>query len=112
MILDPGIANFQPKGDYPPYDDGIAQGKLKSLGVRVFVAFAIPIDSAHLPLYPLHTHLSDVFIKDHEGKPIVGKVWPGNTVFPDFSSLNANLWWAKNLAELHILIPSVHSFLQ
>ena len=43
---------------------------------------------------------SDVFVKDHNGQPIVGVVWPGNTAFPDFTSLNANLWWAKNLQDL------------
>ena len=43
---------------------------------------------------------TDVFVKDHNGVPIVGAVWPGTTVFPDFTSLNANLWWTKNLQEL------------
>ena len=41
-----------------------------------------------------------MFVKDHKGDPIVGAVWPGNTVFPDFTSLNANLWWAKYLQVL------------
>ena len=31
MILDPGISNIQPKGDYPPYDDGFALGKVRRL---------------------------------------------------------------------------------
>ena len=30
----------------------------------------------------------------------MGVVWPGDTVFPDFTSLNANLWWAKHLEVL------------
>lgn len=27
-------------------------------------------------------------------KPVVGKVWPGNTVFPDFTNENTRKWWA------------------
>lgn len=36
----------------------------------------------------------DVFCLNAEGKPFVGLVWPGETVFPDFSQPSARTWWA------------------
>lgn len=35
-----------------------------------------------------------VFCRNAEGNEFVGMVWPGRTVFPDFSSENARTWWA------------------
>lgn len=35
-----------------------------------------------------------VFCLNPEGKPFVGFVWPGETVFPDFSMKKARDWWA------------------
>lgn len=43
---------------------------------------------------------SDVFCRNREGKPFVGFVWPGRTVFPDFSTKRAREWWASNVKEL------------
>jgi len=34
------------------------------------------------------------FCKNIEGNEFVGMVWPGRTVFPDFSSAEARAWWA------------------
>jgi alpha-glucosidase len=36
----------------------------------------------------------DVFLKLPNGKPFVGPVLPGNSVFPDFTSPKARAWWA------------------
>jgi alpha-glucosidase len=36
----------------------------------------------------------DVFCKTAEGRPYVGIVWPGETVFPDFSQARVRDWWA------------------
>ncbi len=36
----------------------------------------------------------DVFLKLPNGKPFVGPVWAGNSVFPDFTSPKARAWWA------------------
>ncbi len=36
----------------------------------------------------------DYFCKTHDHFPYVGKVWPGNTVFPDFTRKDVRDWWA------------------
>lgn len=35
----------------------------------------------------------DVFCALPNGKPLVGPVWPGNSVFPDFTSPRVRAWW-------------------
>lgn len=39
----------------------------------------------------------DVFCRGLEGKPFVGLVWPGETVFPDFTMESARTWWSKHV---------------
>ncbi len=41
----------------------------------------------------------DHFCKNPQGKDFVGLVWPGNTVFPDFSQSATRQWWAELVAE-------------
>jgi len=38
---------------------------------------------------------ADVYCKTPQGNDFVGLVWPGETVFPDFSLPEARKWWAK-----------------
>ena len=44
--------------------------------------------------------LKDVFCKNAENRPFVGFVWPGATVFPDFSLPEVRAWWAERVAAL------------
>lgn len=37
----------------------------------------------------------DIFCKNPEGEQFVGLVWPGLTVFPDFSTAEGCAWWAE-----------------
>lgn len=37
---------------------------------------------------------ADVWVKTREGKTFVGKVWPGDCVFPDFTRPGTQDWWA------------------
>jgi alpha-glucosidase len=39
-----------------------------------------------------------VFCLNPEGKPYVGYVWPGQTVFPDYSLERVRAWWAERVA--------------
>lgn len=43
---------------------------------------------------------ADVFLKKPDGAPYVGPVWPGNSVFPDFSRASASDWWGRQFAPL------------
>ena len=36
----------------------------------------------------------DVFVKNHNGSLYVGKVWPGDSVFPDFTLSRPPCSWA------------------
>uniref|UniRef100_A0A8P4K6Y5 Alpha glucosidase 2 n=1 Tax=Dicentrarchus labrax TaxID=13489 RepID=A0A8P4K6Y5_DICLA len=47
----------------------------------------------------------DVFIKDAEGKTLIGKVWPGLTAYPDFSDNATHEWWYENLRRFHEKVP-------
>jgi alpha-glucosidase len=37
---------------------------------------------------------ADVWVKKPDGEPYVGRVWPGDTVFPDYTKPAAREWWA------------------
>jgi alpha-glucosidase len=40
------------------------------------------------------------FLKSADGQPYVGEVWPGPSVFPDFSSAGTREWWKGLVARL------------
>ncbi|MFW6155509.1 MAG: glycoside hydrolase family 31 protein [Planctomycetota bacterium] len=43
-------------------------------------------------------HTADIFCKTPAGGEFVGMVWPGETVFPDFSTTEGRAWWADQVA--------------
>ncbi|XP_055955044.1 lysosomal alpha-glucosidase isoform X1 [Patella vulgata] len=43
----------------------------------------------------------DIFVKDHNGKPLEGKVWPGFTYFPDFTHPNSQQYWTTIVKNFH-----------
>jgi alpha-glucosidase len=43
---------------------------------------------------------ADVFLKKPDGQPYVGPVWPGPSVFPDFSRPAARAWWGERFRAL------------
>ncbi|EMP39291.1 Lysosomal alpha-glucosidase [Chelonia mydas] len=46
-----------------------------------------------------------VFIRNATGQPLVGKVWPGPTVFPDFTNPETQQWWHDMVKEFHDQVP-------
>ena len=40
------------------------------------------------------------FVHNPDGSVYVGKVWPGPSVFPDFTDKKARAWWATNFTQL------------
>lgn len=43
----------------------------------------------------------DIFIKDQEGKVLVGQVWAVDAAFPDFFNPKTSGWWSKWLTNFH-----------
>ncbi len=41
----------------------------------------------------------DAWVKTAGGEPFVGKVWPGDVVFPDFTMASVRSWWAGLYAD-------------
>jgi alpha-glucosidase (family GH31 glycosyl hydrolase) len=35
------------------------------------------------------------------GEAFVGRVWPGDTVYPDFFATNTSSWWQSGMTHLH-----------
>ncbi|KAM8798466.1 lysosomal alpha-glucosidase-like [Eudromia elegans] len=46
-----------------------------------------------------------LFINTTQGQPLIGQVWPGFTVFPDFSNQDTHQWWLENLQRFHAQVP-------
>ncbi|XP_010006966.1 PREDICTED: lysosomal alpha-glucosidase [Chaetura pelagica] len=46
-----------------------------------------------------------VFIQNATGQPLVGKVWPGPTVFPDFTNPETHEWWHDMVKDFHDQVP-------
>nr|XP_060642833.1 lysosomal alpha-glucosidase-like [Anolis sagrei ordinatus] len=46
-----------------------------------------------------------IFINNTQGEPLIGKVWPGLTAYPDFSNPDTHQWWLENLNSFHSIVP-------
>ncbi|XP_077184313.1 lysosomal alpha-glucosidase [Paroedura picta] len=46
-----------------------------------------------------------VFILNATGQPLMGKVWPGPTAFPDFTNPQAQQWWYDMVKDFHDQVP-------
>jgi alpha-glucosidase len=60
----------------------------------------ILITDLHIKRNPGHGYVpydsgmkEDVFVKNHDGSVYVGPVWPGESVFPDFTLTRVRDWW-------------------
>jgi alpha-glucosidase len=80
---------------WPHLERGLAV--LRQRGFHV-----VPILDPGIKLEPGYEVYDDglrqrVFCQNPEGKPFVGYVWPGQTVFPDFSLARVRAWWAERV---------------
>jgi alpha-glucosidase len=72
------------------------QGMVKDLGAEGFKIVAITdLHLAKLPGYKPYDEgiKSDYFVKNPDGSVYSGKVWPGASVFPDFTREEVRRWW-------------------
>ena len=79
-------------------DPAALNQSLKAVGIRsvVIVDPGVKLE----PGYPVYDsgRQRQVFCKTVSGKDYVGRVWPGDVVFPDFTLERARAWWAQWLA--------------
>jgi alpha-glucosidase len=71
---------------------------VKDLGDEGFKLVTITdLHIAHLPGQGYRPydegHEHDYFVKNPDGSEFVGKVWPGDSVFPDFTRKEVREWW-------------------
>jgi alpha-glucosidase len=89
-----GNAPFTVNREYFPHFEKMISD-FRALGMRTIL-----ITDLHIKKDPGHGYVpydsgikSDVFVKNPEGALYVGKVWPGDSVFPDFTLSRARDWW-------------------
>lgn len=71
---------------------------LKAVGIRAVTIIDPGVKRE--PGYALYDSGREqaVFCQTASGRDYVGKVWPGDTVFPDFTLVTTRYWWADRLA--------------
>jgi alpha-glucosidase len=86
---------------FPNFADMVAQLKAKNFHVVTITDLHI----AHLPASNYQPYDSgiagDHFVKWPDGTVYVGKVWPGPSVFPDFTRKQTRAWWGSLYQGLH-----------
>ncbi|MGP4004260.1 glycoside hydrolase family 31 protein [Streptomyces sp. 8N706] len=77
---------------------GLAR-ELRADGVRLvsIVDPAVKAESGN-PVYDSGS-AADVFVRDARGAEVRGEVWPGESVFPDFTDPRARKWWGDLYTE-------------
>ena len=70
---------------------------LRGQGLRLILITDLHVAAAPNQGYaPYDTgKAADLFLKTPAGADYVGKVWPGDAVFPDFSRVTAREWWGE-----------------
>lgn len=53
----------------------------------------------------------DIWLKNPDGGEYRGRVWPGVTVFPDWSAPNIDQFWYECFNNFSLLIGSTHAWL-
>lgn len=74
---------------------------LKAMDFRVVLITDLHIAQAPDQNYRPYDsgHAEDVFLKRPDGSPYVAEVWPGKSVFPDFSRSRVRDWWGDLYAD-------------
>ncbi|MGB8473314.1 MAG: glycoside hydrolase family 31 protein [Candidatus Acidiferrum sp.] len=90
---------------FPTFEKMIAD--FRAQGMRTVL-----ITDLHIKKDPDHGYVpydsgikQDVFVKNPDGSVYVGKVWPGDSVFPDFTLTRVRDWWGglyKNFVDMGV----------
>ena len=89
-----GYAPFTVNREYFPHFENMV-ADLGRQGIHTVL-----INDLHIKKDPDHGYFpyddgmrKDMFVKNPDGTVYVGKVWPGDSVFPDFTLTRAREWW-------------------
>jgi alpha-glucosidase len=77
-------------------------GDLAAVGIKLVAITDLHVADAPNEGYaPYDTGIAgNDFVHNPDGSVYVGKVWPGPSVFPDFTDKRARAWWATNFRQL------------
>lgn len=101
-----GYAPFTVNRDYfPTFEQMVKDLSAEGFHTVLITDLHIKHDPGH-GYKPFETGLKeDVFVKKADGSLYVGEVWPGPSVFPDFTLTRVRRWWGeqyKDFAEMGI----------
>jgi alpha-glucosidase len=88
--------NTYPQAEFKKWLDKLHKGGQKYVPI-VDAAIYIPNPKNKSDAYKVYDdgHELDVYMKNPDGSEYIGAVWPGFTVFPDWSAKNTQKWWSK-----------------
>ncbi|MEG3165271.1 glycoside hydrolase family 31 protein [Sphingomonas sp. PB2P19] len=70
--------------------------EMKADGIKLVAITDLHIAAVEQGYAPYQTGMkADAFIKNADGTPYVAPVWPGPSVFPDFTKTAARTWWGE-----------------
>jgi alpha-glucosidase len=101
-----GNAPFTINREYfPHFEKMIADFRAQGMRTVLITDLHIKKDPGH-GYAPYDSGMkNDVFVKNHDGSLYVGKVWPGDSVFPDFTLTRVREWWSglyKNFVDMGV----------
>ena len=101
-----GYAPFSINREYfPTFEKMIADFRAQGFHTILITDLHIKKDPGH-GYAPYDSGIkNDVFVKNPDGSIFVGKVWPGDSVFPDFTLTRAREWWGglyKNFVSMGV----------
>ena len=110
VILDPGVASREPRGSYPPYDEGLEQD------IFIKNASLLPMEgkvsstsglSSLIPRSERDIRFSPPPRDVRHSRIILLQVWnrKGGTVFPDFTDPKTTIYWMEMCTNLHKKVP-------
>jgi alpha-glucosidase len=91
-----GYAPFTVNREYfPAFEQMISDFRAQGFHTIVITDLHIKKDPNH-GYAPYDSGIkNDVFVKNPDGSIFVGKVWPGDSVFPDFTLTRVRNWWGS-----------------
>ncbi|MDQ0839435.1 glycoside hydrolase family 31 protein [Sphingomonas faeni] len=70
--------------------------EMKADGIKLVAITDLHIAAVEQGYAPYQSGMkADAFIKNADGSPYVAPVWPGRSVFPDFTKTAARTWWGE-----------------